>query len=700
MNSDTVINSPLGMKVFAKVVCLVAVLTFQACATNDALVNEMTISTNYAAETNGTRVSLAFPSSAQVLSSMENVANWQIPRLDSLDYIQFKRMESLEPKRWVQGVFYTGLKNLAERSGNPIYTRWISYKGNEWDWQLGPVPYFGDDQLIGDTYIWYYLNHQKDPQFLAATKKAFDAIIETNSTVDLAFKPEVDENIVHTCQTRWCWADALFMAPPTWFALTKATGDAKYANYAHREMQATIDYLYDDKYGLLYRDSRFKEIKGEFGEQLFWSRGSGWVFAGLARAMEYMDKSDPHRVIYENLFKQMAKKLKPLQKHDGSWAMSLLAHEKNPLPETSGTGLFTFGFAWGINNGLLPKKDYLDVVSKGWKLLSSAVHPDGKLGWVQAIGAAPGKVSKDDSQLYGVGAYLLAGSELFDLIQAQEKAAGIKHVSNPPIRAYARYVPERIDDFAWENDKVAFRVYGPAAKGTGISSGVDAWLKKVDYSIIDKWYAGQMQGVSYHEDRGEGYDPYHTGDSRGVGGSAIWVDGSAFSAEHWLSYEIHKTGDKENKFTLTYQWDTPLGKVAEEKTITLKMHEHLYHVTSTFTLNGKPAKLPIAIGVTTHDEKAEVYFNKNAGRISAWEIIDSSGLGTAAIINPNLVEEIVHTPSTEKDQSHIWIITSTNSQGQLEYKAGYGWQAAGLIGSKETWNSFLDSTALNYNWKL
>ncbi|KMT65096.1 hypothetical protein XM47_11245 [Catenovulum maritimum] len=366
----------------------------------------------------------AFPSSEQVLSDIEKVANWQLPRLDSLAYIQFKRDESLEAKRWVQAVFYTGLKNLAERSANPTYKRWIGYKGNEWDWQLGPIPYYGDDQLIADTYIWYYNHQQQDPKILAATQKAFDDVIAANYTVDLELTRELivdDGHKIHACQTRWCWADALFMAPPSWFALTKATGDPKYADYAHKEMQATIDYLYDENYKLFYRDSRFKDKKGDFGEQIFWARGTGWVFAGLARAMEYIDKNDPRRAVYEKVFVDMARKLKSLQKHDGSWAMSLLAHEKSPLPETSGTALFTFGFAWGLNNGLLAESEYLETTAKGWQLLNSAVHPDGKLGWVQAIGAAPGQVSKDDSQIYGVGAYLLAGSEIYDFMLAKEQ---------------------------------------------------------------------------------------------------------------------------------------------------------------------------------------------------------------------------------------------------------------------------------------
>lgn len=359
----------------------------------------------------------SLPKSEVILSDIEKVANWQIPRIDSLAYLNFKRGESLEPGRWVQGAFYIGLTELATRSQNPFYTKWISFKSAELNYQLGPHTFFGDDQLIGQTYIWQYINQEQNPVFIAATKQAFDALIIEQPSTSLEFKNDMNAEGLHSCQRRWCWADALFMAPATWFGLSKATGDPRYAEYAHKEVKATVDYLFDPKYDLLYRDSRFKTEKDKFGNQLFWARGSGWVFAGLARMMEFIEKDDPNREFYESLFKKMSAKLKSLQKQDGSWAMSLLAGEKMPQPETSGTGFFTYGLAWGINNGLLAEDEYLATVTKGWAILNSAVHPDGKLGWVQQIGDSPDGVSHDDSQLYGVGAFLLAGAEIYDLQQ-------------------------------------------------------------------------------------------------------------------------------------------------------------------------------------------------------------------------------------------------------------------------------------------
>jgi len=274
-------------------------------------------------------------------------------------------------------------------------------------------------------------------------------------------------------------------------------------------------------------------------------------------------------------------------------------------------------------------------------------------------------------------------------IQSNEQAHQNENTNK--VKSYASFVPERRDDFAWENDKVAFRVYGPAAPLAGHASGVDAWLKKVDYSIIDKWYEMHFAGQTYHEDRGEGYDPYHTGISRGVGGSAVWVDDTPYYAHNFTTYKIHQNNGGEVKFTLYYDFETPLGKVKEEKTVSLALGSQLYKVDSIFYLNGAPASLPIAIGVATHDEKASVYQNKQQGWIAAWEEIDQQGLGTGALIEPSQVKKIIHTPSKTKDTSHIWLVTQSSQVGELTYYSGFGWEGAGEITSIDQWTNYLNN---------
>ena len=265
--------------------------------------------------------------------------------------------------------------------------------------------------------------------------------------------------------------------------------------------------------------------------------------------------------------------------------------------------------------------------------------------------------------------------------------------SDRPPMAYGRFVPEREDDFAWENDKVAFRVYGPNSSGKGPVSGVDAWFKKVDYPIVDKWYAEHLQGKSYHVDHGEGHDIYHVGSSRGVGGTAIWVDGVAYPAATFKHYEVLRSGEDVVEFNLQYEWDTPLGTVAESKTISTVLGSQLYEVDSVFTLDGEPASLPVAIGLTTHDEAAEAFGSHDNGRISTWEIMAGHGVGTGVLMASGLTREIIHAPGEEKDTSHIWLITASDDNGALTFSAGFAWQAAGEITSSDRWNDYLDSRA-------
>ena len=176
---------------------------------------------------------------------------------------------------------------------------------------------------------------------------------------------------------------------------------------------ATTDFLYDKQNQLYFRDSRFITRRDAGGRKIFWGRGNGWVFAGLARILSELPEDSPGRRRYEALFKQMAAKLVTLQGDQGYWPVSLLEPQKTP--ETSGTGFFVYGLAWGVNHGVLPAPKYRPSVERGWSALTAAVGSDGKLGWVQRVAAAPDQVGPDDTQLYGVGAFLLAASEVSKL---------------------------------------------------------------------------------------------------------------------------------------------------------------------------------------------------------------------------------------------------------------------------------------------
>jgi unsaturated rhamnogalacturonyl hydrolase len=343
-----------------------------------------------------------------VLALSEKVADWQLAHLEPVPSITFMREETRSPRSWQQGAFYAGLTELAQRSRSPRFREAVLAHGRGTQWQLGDRKYHADDHVIGQSYLWASA-HGGGAEAIAPLRRRFDEILAQPPKVDL------NANATLSCSDRWCWCDALFMGPPVWVGLSAITGDARYAQYAHAEFKATTDYLYDRDAHLFFRDSRFFESRDAAGRKIFWSRGNGWVFAGIVRVLARLPQGDPARRYYETLFREMAAALRTLQKPDGYWAPSLLAGAEGTPPETSGTGFFVYGIAWGIRAGLLDRATYEPHVQAGWSALQKAVHPDGMLGSVQQVSDRPDQVAPRDTQFYGVGAFLLAGSAVYDL---------------------------------------------------------------------------------------------------------------------------------------------------------------------------------------------------------------------------------------------------------------------------------------------
>jgi unsaturated rhamnogalacturonyl hydrolase len=350
---------------------------------------------------------------------MERVADWQLAHVNDVALYGTSH-RTLEPREWVKGAFFVGLTELADRSDKPRFAKALIDHGTAQQWRLGDRLLHADDHVIGQSYLWAYAR-LRDPAILAPTRTNFDAILANPPTVSLDFELGATERGERPCQTRWCWSDALFMSPPTWARLSAAVGDPRYLAYGDSEFWAATDYLYDREEHLYYRDSRFHNRRDEDGRKIFWSRGNGWVFAGIVHMLEALPPGHASRARYETLLREMAAKLITLQNEAGYWPVSLLSGNRHPAPETSGTGFFVYGLAWGVNNGVLDRKTYQDSIDRGWMALTRAVHEDGKLGWVQRVGYAPDQVSSDDTQFYGVGAFLLAGGQIHDM-RARKKA--------------------------------------------------------------------------------------------------------------------------------------------------------------------------------------------------------------------------------------------------------------------------------------
>ena len=348
-----------------------------------------------------TAVPLADLSPALERSAVERavlkVADWQLDRVRH----NFNR-------DWTFAALYSGFMAASDSTGNPKYREAMLAMGKQNGWQLGSEYNDANDLAVGRTYLELYLKY-RDPEMTAHVKAELDLTLQG---------PKDPPKL----QLPWFWADALFMAPPAWARMYKATGDIAYLDYLDREWWAASGRLYDRQEHLYFRDSRFLTRKEANGRKIFWSRGNGWAIAGLAGLLEYMPEDYWDRPRFVEQFQQMSAAIAGIQGADGLWHTGLLNPEAYPLPENSGSAFFTYALAFGINHGMLDPSVYTPVVAKAWKGLLSHVYEDGRLGCVQSVADAPGKFKPTSSYVYGVGAFLLAGSEVDRLAQQQSNA--------------------------------------------------------------------------------------------------------------------------------------------------------------------------------------------------------------------------------------------------------------------------------------
>lgn len=319
-------------------------------------------------------------------AAMKKVADWQL-----------RVAEPHFNRQWTYAPLYDGFLAASKTLHDNAYHDAVLHYAEQQQWMLQDARFpHADDIAFGQPLMDLYFEN-KDPQRMANVKANMDRLLA---------RPD------DPAKDLWWWCDALFMAPQVLARVSKATGDRKYLTYMDHEWDLTTEHLYSPEYHLYFRDARYLKQTQANGKPIFWSRGNGWVVAGIVRVLEVLPANDPLRPKYEKLFRDLCAELVSIQGPDGLWRTGLLDPGAYDLPENSGSAFFTYAFAYGVNHKLLDRKTYLPAAEKGWAGLLTHVYADGRLGSIQPIDAQPGKFKPSASYVFGVGGFLMAGNEL------------------------------------------------------------------------------------------------------------------------------------------------------------------------------------------------------------------------------------------------------------------------------------------------
>lgn len=320
---------------------------------------------------------------------------------------------------WHPAAYHTGNMAAYDVTKNEEYKKyseiwaekneWEGAKSNDkssWKYKYGETDeyvLFGDWQTCFQVYIDLY-NIDKDEKKIARAREVMEYQMST---------PNNDY---------WWWADGLYMVMPVMTKLYNVTGNPLYLDKLYEYFSFACELMYDNENKLFYRDAKYvyPKHKTKNGLKDFWARGNGWVFAALAKVLEDLPETDSHRNEYMQIYKDLASSLAASQQIEGHWTRSILDPDHAPGYETSGTAFFTYGYLWGVNNGILEKKEYENTINNAWKYLTeTAIQPNGKVGYVQPIGERADQhknVGPETTADFGVGAFLLAASEMYKYI--------------------------------------------------------------------------------------------------------------------------------------------------------------------------------------------------------------------------------------------------------------------------------------------
>lgn len=687
------------------------------------------------------------PSQAETRAAIEYVARAQIAAM-AREPIALSTGSNLTQmsSNWVAATFYVGAARLARISNDPETLRFLTAVAEHYNYSLrgarsGPTLLNADDIAIGDLYQELYARRGQEGVLMPLRQRLDWQVPHLNRSVE-------------TPALVWWWADALYMAPPVFARMSVLTGDPKYRIAADKEWRRTAARLWQPQERLFLRDERFVDRTSANGKRIYWSRANGWVMGGLARWLESLPADFAGRGYYVDIFQKMASRLIELQQPDGLWRASLLDPKAYPEPETSGSAFHVYALAWGINHGLLDRTKYLPHVLKGWAALNRHVLPNGLIGAAQKTGDQPVSTRPDEVGLYATGAYLLAGLEMMDLHgpvqplpepepardspeviaattptppppvtvvgeeelkrrEAEMRAtralaydpavlnrpSTVERLAPPPAdqqqpRAVARFAPDRLDDLLWENDRVAFRIYGPALEAVEppSGSGIDVWAKRVRWPFMDR----QLKFPNYHVDRGEGLDYYDVGRGRGGGGLGIWHDNKLWTSRNFSKYRIHETGGKVARFSVDYRpWPVDVARrVWETREFTLPLGSNFTRMESTLQ-SDSPEPLTVAIGISKRkigNDNGIVTRDLKNGRLMFWEpeSPEHGSLGIAIAVDPALVQGFA------EDAENYLVLLRVKPGQPFVYYMGSAWNRGLDFKDRNAWESHVAAQRFDF----
>jgi unsaturated rhamnogalacturonyl hydrolase len=331
---------------------------------------------------------------------------------------------------WTRGVYYEGLMALYKLNPDPAYLKYALDWGEFHKWGLrdGIITRNGDNQCCGQTYIDLYILDRYKEERIKDIRACIDNMLASDKIDD------------------WNWIDALQMAMPVYARLGKIYHEEKYYDrmhemYLYTKLKHGTNGLYSEEDHLWWRDKDFvPPYKEPNGKNCYWSRGNGWVVAALVRTIDFLPKNSKYRKEYIETLTEMFEALVSLQREDGFWNVSLMDPTNFGGKEVTGTALFVYGMAWGINEGVISKKDYQPVIDKAWNaLVTESLHPDGFLGYVQGTGKEPkdsqpvGYDNVPNFEDFGLGCFMLAGSEMYKLEKSMEPKEKEQKVKEPKV---------------------------------------------------------------------------------------------------------------------------------------------------------------------------------------------------------------------------------------------------------------------------